>query len=184
MSKRKNKGKLPPFIAMYRHAFKSKAFAELSVFAQATLLHLIANYNSNMCNSVYLPSRIGAKKLNVSRTTLARALHELEHYGFIVKVQGAHSEIEGVGKSARYRLTDRQCGNKPATYDYEKWSGDIFEIKKTKKPKHTALMEWSMPVVTEMAWKPTTGLRFREVYIPGPVPQRFYCEEVGAQQAA
>jgi hypothetical protein len=55
---------------------------------------------------------------------------ELEHYGFVVMVQGAHLGAEGKGKSATYRLTDRYHAGKPPTYDFQSWDGALFEPKK------------------------------------------------------
>jgi DNA-binding transcriptional regulator YhcF (GntR family) len=131
MSSRTKTGrKLAPFIAMDRHQYKSSAFAQLSAYAQALLVHLTYNYNSKMMNSVWLSARDGAKKLNVSRNAVARSLRELEHYGFIVKIRGAYLGVHGVGKSAHYRLTALPYGNVGATRDYEKWNGEIFDREK------------------------------------------------------
>ena len=105
---RKHSGKLPPFIALFRHTVKSAAWKALSVGARATFFALKANYNTNAQNAVYLAARTGAKELGVSKTTIVKWLRELEHYGFIVKVRGARLGVGGVGKAALYRLTD--CG--------------------------------------------------------------------------
>jgi hypothetical protein len=127
MSNRRKTGKLAPWIPMDRHQYKSAAFAVLSAVAQAMLVHLTYNYNTKMMNSVWMSARIGAKKLNMGKTCAAKALLELEHYGFIVKVQGAHLGVNGMGKSAHYRLTAQRYGNLGATHDYDKWDGEIFE---------------------------------------------------------
>lgn len=123
----RHSGKLPPFIAMDRNQHKSAAFAQLSATAQALLVHLTYNYNTKLMNAVFLSGRDGAKKLNENRSAVAYALLELEHYGFIVKVKGAHLGVEGVGKAALYRLTARPYGNLGATRDYEKWDGTLFD---------------------------------------------------------
>jgi hypothetical protein len=115
---------------MDRHQYKSAAFAALSPAAQAMLVHLTYNYNTKMMNAVWMSARLGAKKLNVGKTCAAKALLELEHYGFIVKVQGAYLGVSGVGKSAHYRLTAQRYGNLCATHDYDKWDGEIFSPKK------------------------------------------------------
>jgi hypothetical protein len=131
MSNKRNKGRLSgPWIAMDRHQYKSAAFAQLSAVAQALLVHLTFHYHTKLMNSVHISTRVGAKKLNVSRGSVANATHELEHYGFIVKVRGAYLGVEGVGKSAHYRLTAQRYGNVGATRDYEKWNGEIFDRKK------------------------------------------------------
>jgi hypothetical protein len=127
MSNRRKTAKLAPWIPMDRHQYKSAAFAALSAEAQALLVHLTYNYNTKMMNSVWISARDAAKKLNISRSSAARKLLELEHYGFIVKVRGAYLGVSGVGKSAQYRLTAQRYGNVGATHDYDKWDGEIFD---------------------------------------------------------
>jgi hypothetical protein len=124
----KDKGRLPPFVPVFRLTMKSAAWRIMSVGAKAAFLHLKANYNSNAQNSVWLSERDGMKELGVgSRRTVAKYLRELEHYGFIVKVKGAHLGVSGVGESARYRLTDCAYAGKPATYEFQNWDGVLFE---------------------------------------------------------
>jgi DNA-binding transcriptional regulator YhcF (GntR family) len=126
MSRRRQGGKLAPFIAMDRHQHKSAAFAALSAVAQALLVHLTYNYNTKLMNAVWLSTRDGAKKLHVSKGSVANAFRELEHYGFIVKVQGAYLGVSGIGTSAHYRLTSQRYGEVGATRDYEKWNDDVY----------------------------------------------------------
>jgi hypothetical protein len=57
-------------------------------------------------------------------------MHELEHYGFIVEVEGAHLGISGTGKAARYRLTDCPFAGQPPTYDFQNWDGVLYDPKK------------------------------------------------------
>ena len=87
MSRRKHSGKLPPFIAIFRHTTKTLAWKASSVGARATFLALKSNYNTNSQNAVFLSARNGAKELGVHKDTARKWLHELEHYGFIVLVQ-------------------------------------------------------------------------------------------------
>jgi hypothetical protein len=79
---------------------------------------------------VFLSGRNGAKTLNAHRDTVQKWLRELEHYGFIVKIRGAHLGLEGVGKAALYRLTDCGYAGQPATYDFQNWDGVLFDPKK------------------------------------------------------
>ena len=127
---RKHSGKLPPFIALFRHTVKSAAWKAPSVGARATFFALKANYNTNAQNAVYLAARTGAKELGVSKTTIVKWLRELEHYGFIVKVRGAHLGVGGVGKAALYRLTDCGYAGATPTYDFQNWDGELFASKK------------------------------------------------------
>ena len=130
MSKKRDKGKFPPFIAVLRYTFKSPAWKATSVGARAMFVTLKSNYNSNAQNAVFLSARAAAKEFGVHKDTASKWLHELEHYGFIVEVQGAHLGVSGVGKAARYRLTDCGYAGQPPTYDFEKWDGVLFSPKK------------------------------------------------------
>jgi hypothetical protein len=130
MSQRhQDKGKLPPFVALFRHTVKSPAWKAASV-GRATFFELKGNYNTKAQNAVFLSGRNGAKNLNAHKDTVLKWLRELEHYGFIVKVRGAHLGLEGVGKAALYRLTDCPYAGQPATYDFQNWDGVLFEPKK------------------------------------------------------
>lgn len=91
---------------------------------------LKANYNNNAQNAVFLSARDGARELGVHKDTARKWLHELEHYGFIVMVQGAHLGVHGTGKAARYRLTDCAFAGQPATYDFQNWDGVLYDPKK------------------------------------------------------
>jgi hypothetical protein len=91
---------------------------------------LQSNYNTNRQNTVFLSARVGSKKLNAHKDTVTKWMRELEHYGFVVMVQGAHLGVHGSGKAAHYRLTDRPYAGKAPTYDFQNWSGELFDYKK------------------------------------------------------
>ena len=126
----KHSGKQPPFVAVYRLTMKSDAWRALSVGAKATFLELRKNYNTKAQNAVFLSARDGARELGVHRDTVCKWVHELEHYGFIVEVRGAHLGVTGTGKAAHYRLTDSPHGGIPPTYDFQNWDGVLYDPKK------------------------------------------------------
>jgi hypothetical protein len=131
MSRRnRDKGRLAPFVPIFRHTMKTPAWRALSVGARTTFLTLKANYNSNAQNAVFLSARDGARELGVCKDTVCKWLHELEHYGFIVEVQGAHLGVSGTGKAARYRLTDCPFAGQSPTYDFQNWEGVLYDAKK------------------------------------------------------
>lgn len=131
MSKRKqNKGRQPHWISVFKITWKSAAWKMLSVGARALYVELAANYNTNAQNSVFMSARTGAKRLNADKDCITKWMRELEHYGFIAKVSGAFLGLDGEGKAAHYRLTDRWYGQKEPTYDFQNWTGEIFEPKK------------------------------------------------------
>jgi hypothetical protein len=140
MSQRYKK-KLAPFVAIFRHTIKTKAWLALSVGARATFLALKTNYNTNAQNSVFLSSRDGAKELGVDKKTVCKWLHELEHYGFIVAVRRAHLGVEGEGKATLYRLTDCPFAGIAPTYDFQNWDGELFSPKLRRKKQNPVPLE-------------------------------------------
>src|ERR1700691_6120136 len=78
---RKNKGRMAPFVPLYRLTMKHPAWRALSHGARSTYMLLMSNYNTNMENYVYLSVRKGAKELGSNMKSVARWLHELEFYG-------------------------------------------------------------------------------------------------------
>ena len=126
-NRHRDKGKLPAFVALFRHTIKSPAWKAASVGARATFFELKSNYNTRAQNAVYLAARTGKQQLNASKNSITKWLRELEHYGFIVKVRGAHLGLEGIGKAALYRLTDCHYAGQAPTYDFQNWTGELFE---------------------------------------------------------
>jgi hypothetical protein len=122
--------KQPPYVATYRHTVKTPAWKMLSVGARATLFALTYNYNTNMQNAVYLSARTGAKELNCDKKSVPRWLRELQHYGFIVMVRGSSLGVDGLGRAPHFRLTDRYYAGAPPTYDFQNWTGEIFDPQK------------------------------------------------------
>jgi hypothetical protein len=78
---RKNKGRMAPFVPLYRLTMKHPAWRALSHGARSTYMLLMSNYNTNMEHYVYLSVRKGAKELGSNMKSVARWLHELEFYG-------------------------------------------------------------------------------------------------------
>jgi len=129
--KNKNKGRLPQFIPVLKHTTNSKAYVALSVGARSALFELTSMYSGNSENPVFLSARDGAKRLGACKDTVCKWLHELEHYGFIAMVCGAHLGVEGVGKATLYRLPDRRFAGKPETREFDSWDGVLFDPEKT-----------------------------------------------------
>jgi hypothetical protein len=127
---RKNKRKQPDFVALYRHTIKSAAWRVLSAGARAAYILLASNYNTNMQNAVYPSARTGAKELGVNKDTVLKWLSELQFYGFIAMVQRGTIGIYGYGHAHRYRLTDRPYAGSPPTYDFQNWTGEIYDPQK------------------------------------------------------
>jgi hypothetical protein len=154
---RKRSGKLPPFIAMFRHTTKTPAWKASSVGARATFLALKSNYNTHSQNAVFLSARNGAKELGVHKDTARKWLHELEHYGFIVLVRGAQLGIHGTGRAALYRLTDCPYAGDPPTYDFQNWDGVLFESKKQNPVRKNRTPRPKKPDIRADAETPSNG---------------------------
>jgi hypothetical protein len=93
MGKRNSdKGRLAPFVPIFRHTMKTPAWQALSVGGRATFLELKANYNTKAQNAVFLSARDGAKALGACKDTICKWVHELEHYGFIVEIEADYPE--------------------------------------------------------------------------------------------
>ena len=137
----KDKGRLASFVPLFRHTIKTAAWRALSAGARATFIALKTNYNTYAQNAVFLSSRDGAKELGVCKDTVLKWEHELEHYGFIIQVQGAHLGVSGTGKAAHYRLTDCRFAGQPPTYDFQNWDGVPYDpqkqnpVRKTRTPR-------------------------------------------------
>jgi hypothetical protein len=131
MKRNKGKGKLPPFTALFKHTTKSDAWRALSPGARSVFFFLQSNHNTNMQNSVYLATRAGSAELGGVRAhNITRWLDELDHYGFIVKLEEYRLGVNGKGSAAEYRLTDRYYAGKPPTYDFQNWTGELFKPKR------------------------------------------------------
>ena len=111
MSRKKDKGRLPPFIALIRDTVNAPAFKMLTFGARALFTVLVGQfYNNN--GRFYLSQRKAGEMLgHKDRNDIANWFRELVHYGFIVQTSGASLGIEGKGKAPHWRLTDRPTRN-------------------------------------------------------------------------
>jgi hypothetical protein len=121
------------------------------------------------------------KSLNAHRDTVQKWLRELEHYGFIVKVRGAHLGLEGVGKAALYRLTDCPYAGQAPTYDFQSWDGVLFEEKKQNpglrirppRPKKPAIRSKVEMTETGKKWPTEPAIRNEERWPTEPAITSF-----------
>lgn len=96
---------------------KHPAWRALSPAATKTWLELRCRYNGSNNGKLSLSLEDGAKHLHLSKTTVARALKELEAAGFIVKTKQGHWH----GRQAtEWRVTDESCDGNFATRDWQK----------------------------------------------------------------
>jgi hypothetical protein len=128
MSKR-DKGRRPQFIMMYAYVLKSDAWKATSFGARALFMALKVYYSSNFQNNghVFLSKRRAEDEFGLTHSMISRWYRELQHYGFVVQTHGPHLGVEGKGKAAKWRLTDEPYKGDPATNDFLRWDGVLFE---------------------------------------------------------
>jgi hypothetical protein len=81
-------------------------------------------------SAVGMSARQAAKLLNTTDFHIAiRMLKQAVHYGFLVKTSDGHLGVNGKGVAAQFRLTDEPYLGQPATLDFKRWNGTLFEEK-------------------------------------------------------
>jgi hypothetical protein len=125
------------FTPLYHDATKKcAAWHAMDATARALLLELKLLYNRDTEAAVGMSARQAAKLLGVSTRFAVKMLRQLQHYGFTVKALGGHLGANGKGIAAQFRLTDEPYHGQPATLDFKRWDGTLFDaepaLKKTK----------------------------------------------------
>src|SRR5260370_41460801 len=128
-TKRRRKGRLPPFIPLFKSIVAMPAWRAMSTGARLVNIemrgHLCNDWSNN--GNVYLSCRVGAEALGTKSTrSIVRWLAENEHYGFLRKTAEGFLGANGYGIAAKYRFTDLPHGTHPPTRDFEKWDGEMF----------------------------------------------------------
>src|SRR5262249_17817978 len=132
--KRQIKG---PFVAIPLTILDAPAWCAMDFIARALWIALRCKLRNDGLNNgkIYLSCRSAAKTIGGNKDTVARRFTELEHYGFLRKTAGGCLGSDGRGIAPHYRFTDLAYGTHPATRDYEKWDGSLFENPPRKKQK-------------------------------------------------
>jgi hypothetical protein len=156
MSRRKEKGRLPPFVPLLTGTLDAPACKALSHGARSLYVALKRRYNRDVHNNgrIYLSQRDAVEEIGSHHNEIARWYRELQHYGFIV-LHAPHSlGVEGKGKSPHWRLTEIGYMHEPPTRDFARWNGQKFTGGKTESrapiPAHPVL-EKAHTSVPEMA---------------------------------
>ena len=136
MSRNKDKGRLPPFVPLFRETMASAAWRTSSPYARLIYVALKARYSINLRNNgrIYLSARTAAEETGLDKTTVARGFHELQHYGFIVMTAAGSLGVDGKGKAPHWRLTELGYKTDPPTRDFLRWDGVIFRYQKKQNP--------------------------------------------------
>jgi hypothetical protein len=134
MSKRKDKGRLAPFVPLLISTIDSPTWRATSHGAKSLYVALKRRV-PNGRNRAYVSHRQAIAELKSSRRKISEWFAELRHYGFIILTQPGCLGVEGKGQSPHWRLTELGVTSKasaegafePPTNDFLKWSGRKFD---------------------------------------------------------
>jgi hypothetical protein len=121
------------FVMIFTEFMDEPAWRAMSPHARWVYVSLKRRYNTKQGNAVYLSGRIASKEVGFNKDTIGKCYRELQYYGFIVEVTGAHLGVEGKGVAARWRLTEMHYHHEAPTRDYKKWCGEPFHEQKSPK---------------------------------------------------
>ena len=153
MSKKKDKGRIQgPFVPIHKTTIESPAWKALSLGARCLFVEL-SGEAENRHNIAWLSERDAAGRLRSSRYKVREWFAELEHHLLLFKVSEACLGVDGRGKSAHWRITDRgttKGGYEAPTQDFLKWSGTPFDAK----PHRAKRRKWDPDKVKRESWSP------------------------------
>jgi hypothetical protein len=146
--KRRDKGRLPPFVPLLIDTLDTSAWRAMSHGAKVLYIALRRRYSPNNHNNgrIFLPQRAAAKELNSKHTQIARWFRELQHYGFIVMQTAGCLGADGHGKAPHWRLTELGYMRDPPTRDFAKWDGRAFKDKIKPRPKKRPALAIVVPL--------------------------------------
>jgi hypothetical protein len=126
------------FAAIYTDVMRSPAWAAMKPAYRALLVEMKAFYNRETKAAVPMSVRYAAKLLGVDKKLAERCLEALSHYGFIRQVRRGYLGADGRGLATEWRLTDEKYLRRPASLDFLRWDGTLYEPKSKKKTKPCA----------------------------------------------
>lgn len=116
------------FVALPNWVADTPAWRSLSPVARCVWLELMRRWkgpHGSNNGSLYVASREVAELLNISKSTAARAFHELLDRGFIRITKPAGFEWRGGRRQStapRYAATHEPVGGAPASKEFLRWS--------------------------------------------------------------
>ena len=119
------------FTPLYIDATKKcPAWYAMDPRARALVMEIKLRFDRAAESAVGMSARQAAKLLNTTDFHIAiRMLKQAVHYGFLVKTSDGHLGVNGKGVAAQFRLTDEPYLGQPATLDFKRWNGTLFEEK-------------------------------------------------------
>ena len=134
--KKKTRNKIDGlFVPLLLATIDSPAWRAMSHGARSLYVALKRRCNQN--DDVFLSGRVAGREINSHRDEVMRWFGELQHFGFIMQTRAGHLGVDGMGKAARWRLTELRYRGKPATKDFTRWDGTPYETEsRPGKPGH------------------------------------------------
>ena len=111
MSRRKDKGRLAPFVPVDQEMLNSPAWRAMKMGARMLYIHLKRRWSFKQRNNgrIFLSQRDAQEEMGVGdRDSISRWLRELQHYGFIVMTNPGGLGVNGKGKAPHWRLTEAE----------------------------------------------------------------------------
>jgi hypothetical protein len=134
--KRKDKGRLPPFVPLDVEVMSSPAWRATSLGARWLYVHLKRRWSFKQRNNgrLFLSQRNAQEEIGLGvRDSISRWFRELQHYGFIVQTEAGCLGLDGKGRAPHWRLTELEApgGRNGSTLmlptkDFLKWDGTKF----------------------------------------------------------
>jgi hypothetical protein len=118
------------FTPLYTDATKKcRAWYAMDANARALNVEMKLLYNRDTESTVGMSARQAASMLGVSTRFAFKMLRQNEHYGFTVEMVTGYLGPNGKGVATQWRLTDEPYQGQPATLDFLRWNGTLFEEK-------------------------------------------------------
>jgi hypothetical protein len=167
-----------PFMPIYIDATKKcPAWYAMDPRARALVVEIKLMFDRVTENAVGMSARQAAKLLHSGKDIAVMMLKQAVHYGFLAKISDGYLGPNGKGIATQWRLTDEAYLGQPATLDFKRWNGTLFEEKpRSKKTKpRTCRKDRPVPVARtpRTARKDRANGKTRKTSIsekPDPVP--------------
>ena len=119
---KRRKEKAPRHVRLYHWMLNTPAWRSLSPVARSLYVQLAARYAGANNGRIHYSVREGADELHAGKTTIQRALGELEDRAFIVAMKRGAFSLK-LKHATEWRLTEFYCDvtQRAATKDFMRW---------------------------------------------------------------
>ena len=184
MSNRRDKGRLPDFVPLFKSTIQEPAWKALSHGARSLYAELKGRYHTKLQGHVYLSTRDAVEHLgsHSHRDNVRRWFRELDYYGFIRIVSPGCLGVDGKGRAPHWRLTEVPYLSQAPTRDYQHWDGTVFHEQKSPKSYTSKKQNPGPPVrsTVDHPSGPVVDHPFRPVPLPsGPPVQAMQAQGTG-----